>query len=683
VPGPPPPGAATPSTPARPVPPGGAPARGKAQGFVFNFDNADLYEVIRTIAEVLKISYVIDPRVKGVVNIHVTGPVAQEDVYPIFLSILRMNGATVVKKDSLYEIVPFGDGKRLPAPLDMRTPTEDRFSIEVIKPRFIPISELEKVVKPFLSDEKEIIPFPQNNVLIVSDLASNIRKIRDIIALFDTDIFTDTTIRIYPISNSDATEMAKDLEKIFASFGISSKEAKGGGITFTPITRANSILVVSSIPGILEKVENWIKELDKAPAEESKAGVHIYYVQNTKAKDLAEVLKSVYTKSKEAPKKAEEPKRETPTPPTGTTPRTTRDTQRTPEASRTPYTPPTPPATAAPPRGTSTEEGGKIAEGEINIVVDETNNALVIRAIQRDYRAVLETIKKLDVYPKQVLIEVFLAEITLDDNSRYGVEWARFVDTWGAKDRFTNEVIWGSTPPANPLNQDLSKLSNMKFGIVDAAGKFAYAINLAASEGRLNVISSPHILASNNKEAKIQIGQEQPILTSTYRPTYDTGATTTNSYLEGSIEYKDIGIIMTVTPRISDSGLISLEIQLEKSDVGTTTLGNLQDVPFFPKKTAKTTASLLEGQTIVIGGLIEDTKNIIKSGVPWFYKLPIIGPLFGVHTTVKKKTETIMLMTPHIITDNVTSKAVTEEFKQKLEGIRKDIEERERRKLIK
>ncbi len=384
----------------------------QGQGVVFKFDNADLYEVIRTFAEVLKISYVIDPKVRGTVNIHTSGAISNEDIHPIFLSILRMNGATIVKKDSIYEIVPFSDGKRLPViPDEKKRSPDDQFVIEIIKPNFIPITELDKVIKPFLSDEKEVILFPQNNMIIIADLASNVRKLRDIMNLLDIDIFSSMSIRIYPLFNSDVNDMAKDLGAIFSSFGISSKEARGGGITFTPITRSNSLLVVSSMPGILEKVESWIKELDKSPSEESKVLVNVYYVQNAKAKDLADVLKQIYVKTKEAPR----PSQPTPTP----TP--------TPTPPRTPTTPTTKPAPTPP--TPAREQAGGTVEGDINIVVDEQNNALVIRAMYRDYRAILDTIQKLDIFPKQVLIDVFLAEVTLDDSVRYGIEWSQFIDT--------------------------------------------------------------------------------------------------------------------------------------------------------------------------------------------------------------------------------------------------------------
>jgi general secretion pathway protein D len=224
---------------------------------------------------------------------------------------------------------------------------------------------------------------------------------------------------------------------------------------------------------------------------------------------------------------------------------------------------------------------------------------------------------------------------------------------------------------------------------VQLGGKVMAAINAAATDNRLKIVSSPNLIASNNKEAKLQVGSSQPILTSTY--SYGSASSTTiagtgttapsTGVIEGSIEYKDIGIILTITPRISDGGLITLELQIEKSDVNAKALplGNLSNVPVFTKKTAKTLVSVLEGQTIVIGGLIEDSKNVTKSGIPLLSKIPLVGALFGYQTYEKTKTELILLMTPHIITDHVQSDAVTREFKEKVEGIKKELEEKEKK----
>jgi general secretion pathway protein D len=639
----------------------------RGQGVVFKFDNADLYEVIRTMAEILKINYVIDPRVRGTVNINTSGAISQEDIYPLFLSILRMNGATIVKRDSVYEIVPIGEGKKLSGAMPeagKKVGPEDRFAIEIIKPSYVSIVELEKIIKPFLSDEKEVITYPQNNILIVADLLSNIRKVRDIIGLFDVDIFTEKTIGIFPVSNSDATDVAKDLERIFISLEVSSKSGRGIGITFTPIARLNAVLVVSSIPGILDRVENWIKELDKAPTDESKMWVQVYYVQNTKAKDLAEVLKQVYaTKGKETVRpRAEEPKPPTPTPAPAT--RTTRTTTRTEPA-------------PAPTPAAAKEEPGAVLEGDITIVVDEVTNSLIIRSRYRDYRVILETVKKLDLYPKQVLIEVMIAEITLDDTLNYGLEWFRFITSNPPN---AQAVTISGRPPPDPFDLASSAAAlaggGIRYAIVALGERLSAAIQAAATDNRLNIISSPHLLASNNKEAKIQIGSEEPILTQTYT---SSTAGTTSDIVGQSIEYKDIGIIMTLTPRISDAGLITLEIEIEDSQVGTTGLGTDGDfvVPRFLKKVAKTTLSVLEGQIIVIGGLIGDTKTATKTGVPYLSRIPVVGGLFGTQQSKSQKTETIIVMTPHIITDAVQSRTVTQEFREKVRGIQEEIRRRE------
>ena len=184
------------------------------------------------------------------------------------------------------------------------------------------------------------------------------------------------------------------------------------------------------------------------------------------------------------------------------------------------------------------------------------------------------------------------------------------------------------------------------------------------------MISSPTLLASNNKEARIQIGSSQPILTNTYTTT----GTATPGVVEGTIEYKDIGIILTVTPRISDGKLVTLDVAVESSTVGQTTLGNLSAVPFFGKKTAKTTLSITEGQMIVIGGLIEDKKTTTNEGVPFLSKIPILGALFGYKTDQVDKTETVLFLTPHVITDLDESNRVTQEIREKMFAIRKELE---------
>jgi len=616
-------------------------------------------------SEILKINYMIDPRVKGVVNIHTSGQIASADVFPIFQAILRLNGATAVKRDGIYEIVPLPEAKKLPSlpspPEDSGKPvSEERYVIQILPLKYIPVTEVSKMIKPFLSDGADIVEHPPSNILIMGDLASNVKKSMEIINLFDTDVFTGLRVRIYPVLNADVTEVAKEMEKIFSSFEVSTKSGRGVGITFTPITRINSLLAVSSIPNIFEKVEGWLKELDKIPMEGTKYSVFVYHVQNAKAKDLAEVLKQIYVTTKE--KKTEFKEKVAEQVPRGTKPL------------------PAPPSTSP---STSTEGGG-VPEGEINVVVDETNNALVVRSFARDYKGILETIKKLDIYPRQVLIEILLADIVLTDNAELGIDLVRYLD--GGK--------WQQTIQFGEFSALAAAGPGLTYTIVEEAGKFSAAIKAAATLGRLRVLTSPHLLASNNKEAKIQVGTSEPILTNTYTSTGTGTATTPTGFVEGTIEYKDIGTILSLTPRISDGGLVTLELTIEESSLDSREIGRKDtsttaavasssstfSVPAFNKTTAKTVLSIKDGQTIAIGGLIRKTKGDSSQGVPFLSKIPVIGFFFGKNKRTDDRRELILLLTPRIITDESQSKTVTDEFREKIEGFKKDFEKAKKKK---
>jgi general secretion pathway protein D len=667
------------------MPAPGMPGAPNGQKFVLNFDNADLYEVIRVMSQMMKMNYLIDPRVKGVVNIHTSGQIGQTEIFPIFQSILKLNGATAVQRGSVYEIVPLPEAKKLAVRPSIAQDAEkglpdERYAIQIIPIKYIPVTEVSKIIKPFLSDGADIVEHATQNILIIGDIASNIRKSLDIINLFDADIFIDQSVRVYPISKSNVNEIAREMERIFASLEVSLKSGRGVGITFTPITRINSLLVVSSIPQIFEKVEAWLKELDRIPAEASKVSAFVYYVQNGKAKDLADVLKQVYAP---APFSSTTSMTATTQAQRSPTPTTTPTSPTSPTSSMTPY-----PTTMTPGMGVAGAAAyggsiGSLTEGNITIVVDETTNALVIRAFPRDYEAVLDTIKKLDLYPKQALLEVFLAEVALDETTKYGLEFSTVQSSFVSGIHTYNYSLGlGGIPPVDPAS---AFTSGIRYAI-SATDKLRGAIQASATNNRLKTLSSPHILASNNKEAKIQIGSSEPILTTTYTTpglssaAATPGTTVSSGIVTGTIEYKDIGIILNVTPRISDQKLVTLDIQIEQSSVSSKSLGTLPNVPFFPKKIAKTTLSILEGQTVVIGGLIDETKNTNMSGVPWFYKLPIIGWLFGARSFQETSTETILLLTPHVITDIDESAKVTQEFRQKVGSVKSEMEKMQKEK---
>jgi general secretion pathway protein D len=236
--------------------------------------------------------------------------------------------------------------------------------------------------------------------------------------------------------------------------------------------------------------------------------------------------------------------------------------------------------------------------------------------------------------------------------------------------------------------------TGLSFVIAEDAGRYLASITAAATQGKAKILTSPHLLASNNKEAKIQIGTSEPILTNTYTSTGTSTATTPTGFVEGTIEYKDIGTIVSITPRISDSGLVTLELSIEESSLDSRNIGRKEEsttsilasssstfsVPAFNKTTAKTVLSIKDGQTIAIGGLIRKTQNKSRQGIPLLNKIPLLGFFFGKNTDLDDRRELILLLTPHIITDEIQSRTVTDEFREKIRGLREEFEKERKKK---
>jgi len=635
-----------------------------------NFDNADIKEVIETFANLLNFSYILDPNVAGKVSLHTKGEVEDKDLFPIFTTLMRINGFSVEKEGSIYHIMPLKVALKGPSPVTFGKkppirPT-DPYMVQIIPLKYIAPDQVKRVIIPYLSKGGKIADVPGANSLIISDYASNLKKLISIIDLLDVNIFSKVHMRLYSIQHIDVVEVAKKLEEIFGPFNPPQRGRGFSGIYFIPIEYSNSLLMLTTFPEMIPSIEKWIKAIDTAVGEGT-VEVHVYYVQNGKAEDIVKVLKEIFVDLKGAKAKEKLPtvkrylhpsKPLTPTSPT-----------------KSKSTPPTKKSTIS--KTTSTKKAksltGKL-ESPVTIVADPVTNAILVRSTRRDFKTILKTIKKLDIYPKQVLIEVMLAEITLDDETKMGLEWSTFTDRFK---NMTYTIGMGGT--ASSMDETTGMLtspitSGLRYAIAEA-GKLAAAIHASAAKGNVNVISSPHILASDNKEAKITVSIEQPTLTNTYTSTQE-GAST--GVIEGTIEYRDTGIILTVTPHINEKGLVTLDLSIEDSKVSYTTLGNLQNVPAFKKKKASTTLSVLNGQTLVIGGLIEDSKEKSRSGVPFLNSIPLLGFLFGYWSDTITKKELVLMLTPHVISNMETSRNITNEFLRKLRKIQDEFKRHEK-----
>lgn len=434
----------------------------------------------------------------------------------------------------------------------------------------------------------------------------------------------------------------------------------------------SNMLIVTALPSGILKFLKLLEAIDVPSTERDNSRTFIYYVENGEAKKLAEVLKTLYGKKSGTG---------TPAPVRPKTPATPAPALR--------RTPGQPAAVAAAGATVQSDTFAAELEGDIDIAAYEDINALIIKSSPRAYLVLLETLKKLDIQPKQVLIEVLVAEISLTDETKLGLEWLikghsrinnqNFDYLTGnvskPADWFTTPVTDPPTPPdllgtlLNPV------VSSGGFATLIDPTKFMAVISAAATLGDVNVLLSPHVLALDNKEAKIEIANEVPVATSIT----DTTAVTSNITSTSQVQYKSAGVILTVTPHINDKKQVTLKIVQEVSELGESVqVGGGQYQGFITRK-ANTTAIVQDGHTLVIGGILSDRKEQSRSGLPFLSKIPLFGYLFGTTTDSLKKRELIIMVTPHVVANHEEADALTIEYNGRVKELRKQIQKREKK----
>ncbi len=559
-----------------------APASRRGQ-FTLNFDDADVYTIIQTVfGEILKVNYVIDSRVKGRVTFRAIAPVAAENVLPIMEVILRLNGIGIVEESGLYRIVPIGDIAREPSPISYgRDPEKIRITGRALL-QVVPIIYVQ-------SSEamKLIAPFASNNAVLV-----NVPKGNQII-IVDTDANVRRLLKLIEVLDND--------------------------------------------------------KLTQQTQQKQKPQIFAYQVQNSKAKDIVTLLQQLFKGGKEG----------------GTTERAPAGyatagmgspadpTQPGSGAAKTGVGSPVTPMQSG--SGTAVSLPSSISTISLNgetlisdltrIIADEITNTIIILSTPEDYAIITKAIEKIDIIPRQVIIEGMIASVNLTDNLSLGVA-----------SLFKGRVSGFDTSTGLNTNVLPSELISAGFSFLatDSAGVVKALVTALASDSNAKVLASPHILVSDNRDARIQVGQQVPLMTS---ETYGTaGVSPQRNY-----QYKDIGIILKVKPRINEGGLVSLEISQEISTADKITLGGTEEL-LLNKTEATTNLVVQDGQTIVIGGLIREDTTKAREGIPLLYKIPFLGWLFGEWNGGQSRQEIIILLTPRVIKNQKDAREASGEY---------------------
>lgn len=622
-------------------------ARSDTNGNIrLNFQSANLLEVVKVIlGDTLKVNYAVDPAVTGNVSMITSRPLQRDDLLPTLEMLLRMNGAALVVANDFYRVVPLANAMaevRAPQLGDSNLAMPKGYSIRVVPLSYVSADEMSQILAPMMTGSNQILRVDSaRNLLVVASAGADMDRLLETIDVFDVDRMKGMSVAIFTPDFVDAKTLSEDLEKILndPQHGL-----MAGLLRFIVIERINGLMVITPNAEHLAQVRKWVDRLDRNTGDSSPR-LFIYRVQNGKATDLAAALKGLF----QGGSSSSEPVSLAP----GLKPVTI---GQAPEEK--PDTTPELLGEQAPPTPTNASLSGDQAEGlsisqnsKVQIIADEPNNALLILARGGEYRQILTALKQLDVSPMQVLIEVTIAEVTLTDNLSYGVEWF-----------FKNKV--GSKTGIGTLDLGAAGIAALQPG-------FSYAVqgtdvnavlNLLATESNLSIISSPSLLVLNNHEATIQVGDEVPVQTQQQQ------STATDSAIINSIEYRDTGILLTVKPRINAGGLVIMEVDQEASQAPNTS-GTDSLTPRIQQRKISSTVAVNSGDTIILGGLITENRDLSEAGVPGFHKIPVVGALFGNKADNQSRTELIVLITPRAVSDSAAALQVTEEYRRRLKKL--------------
>lgn len=598
----------------------GRTVRGQA-GYTLNLVEAPVKIAAKNIlGDILGANYVVDPRVTGSVSVQTSTPVSKDAVVDAFETALALNDAGIVQNQGVFKIIPLAEAISSGAPISVTsvTPRGPGVKIQVIELRFTAAEEMKTILEPMSRQGAIVRTDKVRNHIVLAGTNSELASLREAIGVFDVDWMRGMSVAVHPLNASAPDAVANELTTIFSSKNGPGKDL----IRFIPNKRLNAVLVITSRPQLLRRASTWVRKLDRL-ANSNEEQLFVYQIQNRPAKELAGVLQSVLS--------------------SGAT-----------ESSSPPTVAPDLDAEIV----SSAQEGSdqetesfnpkseKLTSSGTSVVADLENNALLISTTQREYKRIEQILRQLDVLPTQVLIEAVIAEVTLNDELKFGLRWAI------EKGAFSVGL--------SDLASGLANAAFPGFSWGYASPDIRVTLNALNSITDVNVISSPTLMALNNQKAVLQVGDQVPIVTQT-----STGVQAGNAPVINNVELKDTGIILTIQPRVNRSGRVMLNIEQEASSVVRTTSSGI-DSPTIQQRKIATRVVLNDGQSIALGGLIQERNTLSRGQVPILGDIPLLGNAFKNKTDTIKRTELIVFVRPRVVRSTQEARNITDEFRNKL-----------------
>lgn len=590
------------------------PGQSKQQGVLFNFIDVELSSVAKFVSDVTGKNFIFDDRLKGKITIIAPARLSAEDAYSLFSSVLKMKGFTIVPAGvDAYKIVPIGEVRQSGVEVSeaRSVPGDENYVARLIPLKNITSEDGQKFLQQVVSKDGFIASFGPGNMLLVIDSALNVETVMKILEGIDRPPVSEEP-EVVALKYAGADAVAKVLNE-----GIEKRAQRGGapaGDRAVADARLNAVVLFGS-SAAKQTMKRLISMLDISPADKQGA-INVYFLENADSEELAKVIDTLKTRVAQRP-------------------------------------------------GGAQAGGAGVFEsvGSISITADKASNALLIAASPADYSSIIGVIKQLDRRPRQVYVEALIVEASLDKLKELGSRWRATATHNGEP-----VVIGGvGTVDSSTMGNIMGGLSGLTVGgvgnfvTVPVTGEdgttrnltvpgFAALFSLGEFVGAVNILSSPQILTSDNIEAEIVVGENVPFVSKRERD-----VTTTNTVLS-SIERKDVGIILRIKPQIAEGDYVKLDIFQEISSVkeSSEAVG-----PTTAKRSTKTSIVVQDGQTVVIGGLMQEREEVIEQRVPLLHRIPILGWLFKFKSNQKQKTNLLVFINPNVIKDAETIKAIT------------------------
>ena len=573
-----------------------------------NYEQADLRLVLEELADALDISIVIDPTIDTQISIRTSAdrPLQRDDIWPLIRLLTRDAGILLERVGDIYNarVLP----SNLPAEIVTLETLGDGTAARVMQVTpltYVSSDAVIQAISPLLESEGSVSQLGNRDLLVISGTEFELQRVNQLLMLIDADPFSNQGIHLYQLSNANATEVATELSEVLLLIEGSNPSYQVRGIE-----SINAILVTAPASRGFDEISRWVQILD-ADSQEQVEQLFVYKVKNLVALELAETLSNVFEEEDEQLE--------------------VRNEEAVGEGSQ-PLLSPGQTEESLP---ELTETGTAVsADLTVKIVADEATNSLLIRSTARDYRQLLTTINQLDAVPLQVMVNAVIAQITLTNATRFGVDWSRIANSTAA------DPI--STDTSTTFVPNLGGLMFTK-GFLDGSARVEATLEAIAVNNDVRLLARPSLTVINNQEGEIQIGAEVPVEAG--QAIGSGGVSTTN------IQYRPTGIELYITPQINDDGIVNLIIRQVLSSVDNGSSG-VNNNPVFNNQEISTTVVVRNGENVVLGGLIQTDDELLNTGIPILNRLPGVGKLFSYQQETQERRELFIVLRPEIINLN-------------------------------